>query len=64
MIHYRETLVGFEWGAATVNRLCDDKKKGWIIIGVETPKTRIQIYVTKTGKLRVLSHDGEWRPQP
>lgn len=53
MIHYRETQYGFEYGAAKVERLCSDEKKGWIVVGVTTPKGQAQVYVTKTGKLRV-----------
>lgn len=47
------TASGFVFGAATVECLCSDEKKGWVIVGVETPKHRIHVYVTKTGKVRV-----------
>ena len=55
----RLTDYGFEWGAADVTRICNDKRTGAVVIGVTTPKTGVQIYVTKTGKLRVFSPDGE-----
>jgi hypothetical protein len=34
--------------------MCSDEKKGWVIVGVTTKKQRIQIYITKTGKVRVF----------
>lgn len=54
-MHYAESPYGFEYGAAKVERLFSDEKKGWVTIGVTTPKVEIQVYVTKTGKVRVFS---------
>lgn len=51
MAHYAETDYGFEYGAAEITRVCSDDKKGWIVLQVETPKARLQVYVTKTGKM-------------
>ena len=51
--HFKMTGYGFEWGAATVERMCSDEKKGWVYIGVKTPRGEIRVYVTKTGKIRV-----------
>jgi len=51
-IHYAETQFGFEYGAATVERLMR-YKSGAVAIGVNTPKAQLQVYVTKTGKIRV-----------
>ena len=66
MIHYKETQYGFEYGAAKVQRICSDTKRGWVILGVETQKYRgqgcLQIYVTKTGKVRIRDARGEWTP--
>jgi len=61
--HYKETQYGFEYGSAKVSRLFSDEKKGWVTIGVTTPKYPhgIQVYVTKTGKVRIHSK-GEWTP--
>lgn len=59
MIPFRETEFGFDYGAAKITRMCSDEKKGWIILRVETPKTDVQIYVTKTGKVRVCNEQGE-----
>ena len=62
-MHYKETAYGFEFGSAKVSRLISDEK-GWVVIGLETPKhtdgKEIQIYVTKTGKVRVSDSRGEW----
>jgi hypothetical protein len=61
MIHYREAEYGFEYGSAKVTRTSSDNKKGWVVISVDTPKQSIQVYVTKTGKVRVHnSRGGEW----
>jgi len=64
-IRYKEIVYGFVYGAATITRLFSDAKKGWITIGIETPKYTenegIQIYVTKTGKVRIFDHRGEWQ---
>jgi len=63
MIHYEETKYGFNYGATKVTRMTSDEKKGWITLGIETPKYKnpIQIYVTKTGKVRMFSEGGEWK---
>lgn len=42
---------GFEWGAAQVTRLLSDK--GGVLLGVETPRGSLQLWVTKTGKVTV-----------
>lgn len=60
-MHYQETTYGFEWGAASVDRLFSDDKKGWVTVGITTPKAHVQIYVTKTGKVRVYGANGEWK---
>ena len=44
--------VGFKWGPLSVVRLCDDEKHGaWIEVYGE--RERIEIRVTKGGRLRV-----------
>jgi hypothetical protein len=57
-IPYAETEYGFNYGAAEVTRLTSDDKKGWVLLGVATPKQFLQIYVTKTGKVRVFVRNG------
>ena len=53
---------GFRYGAATVTRLCKEKK-GSVWIGIETPKLPwLEVYVTRNGKVRVFSSKGEWKP--
>jgi hypothetical protein len=59
-LHYKELQYGFEYGDATVTRLMSDEKKGWVIVEVKSRKESLQVYVTKTGKIRVYG-DGEWR---
>ena len=64
-IHFEETTYGFEYGAANITRFFCDEKKGWVVIGLKTPRAQreMQIYVTKTGKVRVWGADGrEWKP--
>jgi hypothetical protein len=58
-VHYKETDYGFEYGSAKVTRFHSDPKEGWVIIGIDTPKIKLQVYVTKTGKVRVFNN-GEW----
>ena len=49
------TDCGFQFGAATVECFASDEKRGVAIIGLTTPKHSFQIYVTKTGKVRIFS---------
>jgi len=63
-MNYKETQYGFEYGAVTIERLCSDEKKGWVILSIRTPKHKehdgLQIYVTKTGKIRFWHDRKEW----
>lgn len=63
MIHFKEVEHGFEYGAAKVTRWFSDKKQGWVTIGLETKKypRGIQIYVTKTGKVRFFYENKEFK---
>jgi hypothetical protein len=65
-IQGRITEYGFNWGAAKVTRGFSDDRKGWVTILLDTPKgAGIQVYVTKTGKVRVHDRNGEWKaPKP
>lgn len=56
------TNYGFRFGSAEVERMYCDEEKQWVMIGITTPKhpNGIQVYVTKTGKVRIFSKDGEW----
>jgi hypothetical protein len=63
VIEFKDLPCGFQWGAAKVERLFSDDEKGFVTLGIETPKGQIQVYVTKTGKIRVHGQDGrEWLP--
>ena len=55
------TEFGFDWGPAKITRGFSDEKKGWVTLILTTDKhpTGIQIYVTKTGKVRVFTKDAE-----
>lgn len=63
--HYAESQFGFEWGAAKIMRCCSDKKKGWVMLVLETPKHKgtkaLQIRVTKSGKVLIHDGRGEWK---
>lgn len=66
VITLRDIPCGFEYGSAKVTRLLANQEKGFVIVAVETPKygpgNFMQIYVTKTGKVRVFDKGGEWTP--
>lgn len=46
------TEYGFQFGAALVER-CLEVGKGAVVVSVKTPKHKLDVYVTKTGKMRV-----------
>lgn len=58
-MHYKETKYGFDWGAAEISRCFSDEKKGWVTLIIKTPCEELQLYVTKTGKVRVYGKRGE-----
>lgn len=63
-VEYKELKYGFKYGDAKIERHISDWKKGWVVIGLETSKCKIQIYVTKTGKVRIHDEFGkEWLPK-
>jgi hypothetical protein len=66
MIRYQETTYGFDWGAASITRVLSDQKLGWVTFCIDTPKHHgnkaLQVYVTKTGKVRIHGATGEWTP--
>jgi len=68
-MYFKETQYGFEWGATEISRACSDDKKGWTLTQLFTPRYNhdtkhgpIEIYVTKTGKVRIYDKRGEWMP--
>lgn len=62
--HFRQTDYGFEFGAAIVTRACS-MPYGTVIVSITTPRLKIglDIYVTKTGKVRVFGETTEWKPE-
>lgn len=50
------TDYGFKYGAAEVTRIHADESKGYVLIAVKSPKDELQIYVTRTGKIRVWNY--------
>jgi len=62
MIYFDDLQYGFKYGAAEVTRLVSDEKRGYVVIGIKTPRRELQVYVTKTGLVRIHDVDGnEWR---
>ena len=53
----KDDQYGFEWGPVKVQRHFSDEKKGWVVFGVKTERQELQIYVTKTGKIRVYNYN-------
>ena len=55
------TQYGFIYGPATIERACSDDKAGWAVMLLKTAKhpDGIQLYVTKSGKVRIFGKD-EW----
>ena len=47
------TEYGFQFGAALVER-CAAVGRGAVVVTVTTPKGKLDVYVTKTGKMRVF----------
>ena len=53
------------WSCAKIECLASDEKKGWVYLGVTTPRDSIEIYksaptmltprITKSGKMRVYN---------
>lgn len=58
-MHYKETTYGFEYASAEVNRVTSDDDKGWVVLSVKSPKHDVQLYVTKTGKIRIWKDNVE-----
>ena len=40
----QRTPHGFEWSCAKIECLASDEKKGWVYLGVTTPRDSIEIY--------------------
>ncbi len=59
------TECGFEWGPMLVTRsFCDEKKRSaTLMIRTGEYPHGLQVYVTKTGKIRIFTGDKEWTIQ-
>lgn len=44
---------GFDFGALNVEATCSDARRGWVVVTLKTPKHSVEVYVTKTGKMRI-----------
>lgn len=62
-MNVRETQYGYQWGPVSVERGFSDEKKGWVTVLVKTKKYPhgLQLYVTKSGKVRLFSANGEFK---
>lgn len=58
-VPYALTPYGFKYGGAEVMRVASDEKRGWVVLQVKSEKGTVQVYVTKTGKIRVHWDDQE-----
>ena len=60
---YKETEYGYQYGPVKVERGFSDAKKGWVVLLVTTDKypRGLQLYVTKTGKVRLFGDTGEYK---
>lgn len=60
-VHFAVNQFGFEYGDAKVERIMSESRKGWVVIGIKSSRKQIEIYVTKKGKIRVMTYGGkEW----
>ena len=64
-ITFEVTDYGFRYGSLEITRIHSDESKGWVILQLRTPKSQLQVYATKTGKVRIfdeLTNGTELRP--
>lgn len=62
-IRHEATTYGFNYGSAEVERLHSDDRTGGVVIMVTTPKGSAQVYVTRTGKIRLWLGRDECKPE-
>ncbi len=57
---------GFYWGPVDVVAGMDDDRRGSVTLLLKTKKYPygLQVYVTKTGRVRVFCAKGEWKLKP
>lgn len=55
------TTYGFAFGAAEVERTAE-LDEGRVVITLKSPRARLEVYVTRTGRMRVFDRGQGWRP--
>jgi hypothetical protein len=64
---YEPHGFGFRWGPMTVTRMASyEPRKGFTahILGIKTDRANVEVYVTKTGKVRVWNNSAELVSRP
>lgn len=56
-----ETPFGFRWGPLEITRAIDDYKRGVIVTQLKTKRHMMDVYVTRTGKIRIFDKGQEWK---
>lgn len=51
---FRSKDYGFKWGDAEVTRL-GSGDPGWVVIEIKSQRRALQVYVTRTGKMRLFA---------
>ena len=64
MINLLNTEYGFEYGPVKVTRVTHCDRRGWVILQLTTEKSDIQIYVTRTGRVKIFPHGSGQLPSP
>lgn len=59
-IPFESQQYGFTWGAAKIERFFSDNATGSVTLGITTPREELQVYITRTGKVRIAGKHGEW----
>ena len=54
----QRTHHGFDWSCAKIECLASDEKKGWIYLGVTTPRDSIEIYKSASTLRAALLTEG------
>ena len=58
---FEELPCGFRYGAATIERVMLDTKRGIAVIRIKTDRHEIDVHITRSGKIRVFDPEGkEW----
>ena len=55
------TNYGFNFGSVEVTRLFSRPEDGYVVIGITTPKGSLQVYASRTGKIRIFKAGKEMK---